>query len=147
MYLKHMARKKLITEEEVKNSIANHLSKEGWGDIRIKTSSEKGADITARKMKYSRYIYVETKGDGTKRTQAKNQGNFFSCLGQIITRITTLKKGYYYGLGLPEESAKIALRRIPSQLAIQLKIHIFSVSDERKVKEYKPSHIAKHQKE
>ena len=34
---------------------------------------------------------------------------------------------YYYGLGLPEKSAKIALRRLPWQVAKKLLLYVFSV--------------------
>ena len=137
--------KKLMTEEEVKNSIIKHLSKENWGSFKFGSKSEKGPDIIAKHIKYPRYFIIETKGDGSKRTPSKNEVNFIYGLGQLITRITTIKKGYYYGLGLPEQSAKIALRRIPIQLAKEIKLHIFSVSDDGKVTKYKPSDIGKYQ--
>jgi hypothetical protein len=43
---------------------------------------------------------------------------------------------YYYGLGLPESSAKIAIRRIPWQVAKKLLLYVFSVNIEGRVKQY-----------
>jgi len=43
---------------------------------------------------------------------------------------------YYYGLGLPESSARIAIRRLPWQVAKKLLLYIFSVDSAGKVKQY-----------
>jgi hypothetical protein len=42
----------------------------------------------------------------------------------------------YYALGLPESSAKIAIRRIPWQVAKKLLLYVFSVDRNGKVKQY-----------
>lgn len=134
-------------EEFVKHAIIRHLSANGWGtNLKFGSLTERKEDIRVRHNKYGRYFIIETKGDGTKRTSSKDEVNFVYGLGQLITRITTIKKGYYYGLGLPEKSANKAIRRIPYQLANELKLHVFSVNDNGVVKEYKPSDLKKHQK-
>jgi len=43
---------------------------------------------------------------------------------------------YYYGIGLPESSAKIAIRRIPWQVAKKLLLYVFAVSSKGKTKQY-----------
>jgi len=53
---------------------------------------------------------------------------------------------YYYGLGLPESSAKIAVRRVPYQVAKKLLLYIFSVSRDGKVKQYSWQDLRKGQK-
>lgn len=52
---------------------------------------------------------------------------------------------YYYGLGLPESSAKIAIRRLPWQVAKKLLLYIFSVSRDGKVKQYSWQDLKKFQ--
>lgn len=67
-----------------------------------------------------------------------------NALGQIITRmdvkrysmardgsgISGINHAYKYGLGLYWESAQVALRRIPKEIAEVLCLHIFSVNDD-----------------
>ncbi|EKD49679.1 MAG: hypothetical protein ACD_63C00073G0007 [uncultured bacterium] len=43
---------------------------------------------------------------------------------------------YYYGLGLPGVSAKIAMRRLPWQVAKKLLLCVFSVDKTGKVRQY-----------
>jgi len=61
---------------------------------------------------------------------------FVYSLGQIITRMKIAGARYYYGLGLPEKSARIAMRRIPWQISKKLLLYIFSVNDHGRVKQY-----------
>lgn len=137
---------KPLDEDFVKHSIIQYLSNKGWGTkLKFGTKSERGEDIRVRHNKYGRYFIIETKGDGTKRTNSKDEVNFVYGLGQLITRMTTIKNGYYFGLGLPEKSAKKAIRRIHHKIANELKLHLFSVNDEGKVTEYKPSDLKKYQ--
>ena len=73
--------------------------------------------------------------------------NCWFCLGQLVTRMKVIAKhAYKYGLGLPENSAEIALRRIPWQVARHLCLSIFSVDDQGKVKEYSPKDFKHRQK-
>lgn len=86
---------------------------------------------------YSRYFLVETKGESSsKSARSVRETSFIYSLGQIITRMKAGKARYYYGLGLPESSANIAIRRIPWQIAKKLLLYIFSVNNSGKVKQY-----------
>lgn len=68
-------------------------------------------------------------------------------LGQLITRMSVIAKhAYLYGLGLPEVSAKKALRRIPWQAARHLCLYIFSIDDSGNVTRYSPIDFKKNQK-
>jgi len=124
-----------LSEEFVKRAIIQYLSKNGWGHFKFGGLHERGVDIGARHSKYVRYFFIETKGEG-KIPQA-NEVAFIYSLGQIITR---MKSGgstrNYYGLGLPEISAKIAVRRIPWQVAKKLLLYIFQVDKKGGVKQY-----------
>lgn len=114
---------KPLTEEFVKASIIKWLTRNGWGtNIEFGSLQTHGVDIKVRHNKYSRYFYVETKGG------KYNEVGFVYSLGLIITRMrdggSTIN---YYALGLAEASAKIALRRLPWQVAKKLLLYIFSV--------------------
>ncbi|KKU20818.1 MAG: hypothetical protein UX31_C0027G0006 [Candidatus Nomurabacteria bacterium GW2011_GWA1_46_11] len=116
-----------MTEEFVKNSIIKYLSRKEWGtNLHFGSLRERGVDIKVRHNRYSRYFLIECKGQGVGR--GSSEVAFIYSLGQIISR---MKSGgttrYYYGLGLPEKSAKIALRRLPWQVAKKLLLYVFSV--------------------
>lgn len=139
---------KPISEEFVKNQIIKYLSKNGWGtNLEFGTLRDKGVDIKVRHNLYSRYFLIETKGEGSvnsKSQRSQRETHFVFGLGQIVTRMkTTGKTRYYYGLGLPESSAKIALRRLPWQVAKKLLLSVFSVDEAGKVTEYNWSKLQK----
>ncbi len=126
---------KKISEDFVKNSVIKWLSKNNWGHFEFGGLSDHGVDIKAKKQNYDRYFFIEAKGEGSRREM--NENYFVYSLGQIITRMTsggTTRN--YYGIAVPEVVAKIALRRIPWQVAKKLLLYIFSVDKSGKVKEY-----------
>lgn len=129
---------KSLSEREVRRAIIKYLQRKGWArNLREKETAEHGVDIQVRHNDYSRYFLIETKGESTAKHKASgNEAAFVYSLGQIITRMNTGATRYYYGIGLPESSAKIALRRIPWQVAKKLLLYVFSVDKTGKVKQY-----------
>lgn len=131
-----------MDEEFVKRSIIQYLSAKGWGrNLKYGGLRDRGVDIQVRHNDYGRYFLIEVKGGSAGRSG--DEVAFVYSLGQIITRMNTGNARYYYGLGLPEAAARIALRRIPYQVALKLVLHIFSVSPNGKVAEFKPKDIKK----
>ena len=127
--------KKKLSEDFVKNSIIKWLSANGWGYFKFGELHTKGVDIRAKAIKYSRFFYIEVKGEG--KLPQSNEVAFVYSLGQIITRIKDSKTTRnYYALGLPEKSANIALRRLPWQVAKKLLLSVFSVNENGEVKQY-----------
>jgi hypothetical protein len=51
-------------------------------------------------------------------------------------KVVEAKYAYNYGLGLPEKSANISLRRIPWQFTRAVCLYIFSVDRDKKVTQY-----------
>lgn len=129
---------KLINEKFVRRAIRDWLFRNGWGRNCIeKETHEQGVDIKVCHNKYSRYFFIETKGESVaKSASSQKETAFVYSLGQIITRMKAGNARYYYGLGLPELSAKIAIRRIPWQVAKKLLLYVFSVDKKGKVKQY-----------
>jgi len=132
---------KLISEEFVKRSIIRWLSRNGFGrNLYYGDLHDKGVDIKVQNNRYGVYFLIETKGESTLR-QGQEVAFVYS-LGQIITRMKIGKNTKYkYGLGLPESSAKIAIRRIPYQVASKLSLNVFSVNIEGDVKLYTPKDL------
>jgi len=137
---------KPLTEKFVKQSIVKWLFRNGWGrNLKVGELRDQGVDIRVKNNKVSRFFLIETKGEG--KTRQVNESAFVHSLGQIITRMKTGgTTRYYYGLGLPELSAKIAIRRIHWQVAKKLLLYIFSVSRDGKVKQYAWQDLKKFQK-
>lgn len=125
-----------MIEDFVKNAIIKYLSRNEWGtNLQFGALHDHGVDIRVRHNRYSRYFLIECKGQGIGR--GSSEVAFVYSLGQIISR---MKSGgttrYYYGLGLPQKSAKIALRRLPWQVAKKLLMYVFSVAPDGKVIRY-----------
>lgn len=129
---------KVITEKFVRRAIRDWLFRNGWGRNYIeKEAVEHGVDIRVRHNKYARYFLIETKGESSsKSARSVSETSFVYSLGQIITRMRVGKARYYYGIGLPDSSSTIAVRRIPWQVAKKLLLYIFSVDAQGKVEKY-----------
>lgn len=125
---------KSISEEFVKRSIIKWLSRDGWTHFEFGASHEHGVDIEARKG--CRKIFVETKG-GSENRQG-NEVKFVYGLGQLVTRMRVVDapRAFSYALGLPIESSKIALRRVPWKFVKKLCVEVFAVSKDGEVKRY-----------
>ena len=129
---------KVLSERNVRHAIRDFLSRNGWNrGCREKETHEPGVDLKVRHNNYSRYFLIETKGESSaKSARSMSETAFVYSLGQIITRMNVGKARYYYGLGLPVPSARIAVRRIPWQVAKKLLLYVFSVDSSEKVKMY-----------
>ena len=81
---------------------------------------------------------IECKGKPyTKSARSIDKEGWLNALGQIITRMNTkriiytgiqkgnINRAYKYGLGLCKESAEVALRRIPKEVAKVLNLYIY----------------------
>ncbi|MDD9869441.1 MAG: hypothetical protein OXU50_06070 [Gammaproteobacteria bacterium] len=130
-----------MTEEFVKNSIIKFLSRNEWGTgLQFGGLREHGVDIKVRHNRYPRYFQIECKGQGSKEVA------FVYSLGQIVTRMETGgSTRNYFGLGLPDDSAEIALRRLPWQVAKKLLLYVFSVTPNGEVTQYSWKDLKKKQ--
>ena len=99
---------------------------------------------------------IECKGKSyAKSHNSVNKEGWLTALGQIVTRMNTsivIKKGatkgdinrsYKYGLGLCEIAAKVALKRIPKEIAKTLNLYIFSCDDNGNITMYTPKDFNK----
>ncbi len=138
-----------LKEEDVEKAVVHFLQNK-WKTASPKRKTDGGVDITLINRRCSRYFYIEAKGRNIlKKTGKPCKENFLSALGQLCTRMNTstikkddttseksIKGGAYYGLALPKETAKIALKRIPKLFASRNNVYIFSVNDKLDVKRY-----------
>src|SRR5580698_4635792 len=117
MWNVNMPKTTVISEEFVKRSVIKFLTNQGWSkNLEYDDLAARGIDIKVTNSKYGRTFFIEAKG-----ASSHNSGfevSFIYSLGQIVTRMKSLKARYYYGLALSKRSADIALRRIPYQFAV-----------------------------
>ena len=133
-----------LKEDFVKESIIKYLSTLQWGHFEFGGLHTHGVDIKAKKIGYSRYIFIEVKGSSELR-QSDEVGFVYS-LGQIITRMKDNgSTRNYYAIGLPDFAAKIAIRRLPWQVAKKLLLNIYSVNSFGEVEEYTWKELQKSQ--
>lgn len=142
-----------LSELKVRRAIRDWLFANGWAyRYKERETREKGVDIQVQDSvtpHHSRYFFIETKGESkAKSARQVSEVSFIYSLGQIVTRMKVVdaRHAYNYGLGLPESSAKIAIRRIPWQFANKVCLYIFSVDREGKVKKYTWKDLKKVQK-
>jgi len=101
-------------------------------------------------------FFIECKGKSyAKSADSINKEGWLNALGQIITRMDSKRiissgvhkgepnRAYKYGLGLCWESARVALRRIPGEIAKTLNLYVFSVYDDGFVKQWTPKDFGK----
>lgn len=153
-----------ITEQFIVNQIVEFMINKpngNWHKEKVKKAAlhEHGVDIKlVGGKRNSEYFYIECKGKSyAKSADTINKEGWLNALGQLITRmnvkkysiskndgrISGINHAYKYGLGLCWESAQVALRRIPKEIAGILCLHIFSVNDEGEVKYFTPSMFGK----
>ncbi len=147
-----------ITHEFIVDQVKKFLiNKEdgNWHEKKTKHAKlhEHGADLimTGGKRNSEKFI-IECKGKSYANScNSINKEGWLNALGQIVTRMKTssiIKSGkrkgepnraYKYGLGLCKQSAEVALRRIPRQVARILNLYIFSCDDEGNIEIFTPS--------
>ena len=159
MFVKGVSMNELrITEtfivEKIKEFLINK-ERGNWHEEKTKTSDlhGHGADIvmTGGSKNGERFI-IECKGKSyAKSAKSINKEGWLNALGQVITRMHTkriissgvqkgnINRAYKYGLGLYKESAQVALRRIPKEVAKVLNLYIFSCDDKGNIEMFTPS--------
>lgn len=141
-----------LSENYIQTSIKEYLKQKGWDYNFVgRDLHEQGVDIVVRdgnNKHKARYLFIECKGrSSAKSAKSIAETVWLYALGQLVTRMKVIaRNAYLYGLGLPEESANIALRRIPWQVASCLTLRLFSVDDTGNVMEYTPRDFRNYQR-
>lgn len=159
---------KKLTEEVITSKIIDFMiNKENgnWHEDKVEKNDlhKHGVDIKlVGGKRNSEYFYIECKGKSyAKSAKSVNRECWLNAVGQIITRmnvkrytytkdkkcISGINHAYKYGLGLYWQSAQVALRRIPKEVAEVLCLHVFSVDDNGDVKYFTPSMFGKEYKD
>ncbi|MDG6924351.1 MAG: hypothetical protein JRN67_13800 [Nitrososphaerota archaeon] len=124
------SRQRLLTEEFVRNRIVEWLPGQGYIPRKVKTLSEHGCDIIAKRRLGSQYFMVEVKGE----PQPKFYYAFLtSALGELIQHVTN-SRHCRYGVGLPSSFEPIVRRRIPSVAMKKIGLEFLLVGREGSVK-------------
>ena len=153
-----------LTEQVIVNRVIDYMLNKEKGNwhrekVEAKRLHEHGVDIKlVGGKRNSEYFFIECKGKSyAKSADSINKESWVPALGQIVTRMDvnritkskkegskpTINRAYKYGLGLCSESAQVALRRIPKNIAQTLNLHIFSVNDNGDVIYFTPKDFGK----
>lgn len=131
--------KKILDEDFVRRSIVTYLSGKGWDrNLREKSLTEHGVDISVRHHRYGRRWLVEAKGDSRSKItpRSRQENNFIHSLGQILTRMR-VEKGrnprykytHKYGVGFPSSYESLVTRRLPWAVCHKLNLFVFLVDE------------------
>ena len=146
-----------LKEEEIVEKVIDFLCGKERGNWQIKTlkpheKHEHGADIDIRGGKSNtEHFIIECKGKSyAKSANSINKEGWLVALGQLVTRMKQPRilqsekhkgepnRAVKYGLGLYWVGARVALRRIPFEIAKTMNLYIFSVDDEGFVRQFSP---------
>jgi hypothetical protein len=121
-----------------------------WQEYSVRPDNNSIFNLLSKTFRRGEIYNSEIKGESRiKSARSVSENAFVYSLGQIVTRMKVVdaRHAYNYGLGLPESSANIAIRRIPWQFARKVCLYVFSVNSTGKVKLYSWQDLKKIQKE
>jgi hypothetical protein len=111
----------LVTEDDVKRAIRDHLVEDGW-TVTVKWDRKPGIDIEA--VLGNRVLVIEAKGEVPSQPQMTNY--FLGSLGELLQRMDAPSKEY--GLALPKHGTYVGLvGRLPLWVKQHLKLQFFFV--------------------
>jgi hypothetical protein len=127
------------------------LFRNGFGhNLQRATLKEHGVDIRVQDNgpHHTRYFFIEAKGaSSSMRYQGSvNNSSVLDAIGEIITRMKVFAPNCY-GIAFPEPLAKVAIRRLPWQVAKKLLLSVFSVDKNGQATRYSWKEIKKLQQE
>lgn len=123
-----------ITEIKVKKAVISWLRRQGYSNIH--KAHPLGVDVKARNKKYSRFFFIEAKGDSPRKVKNPDAGRtskFRTALGQIVTRMKT-KSRDYYAIALPETFVR-KVKNISWIFCKRNNLSIILVDDKMKVRQ------------
>lgn len=129
----------VLDERFIRKAVINWLSRKGYNRyLNEKETAEHGVDIKVRHYRYTRYFLVEVKGEPDPKTHkwpdSAREASFNYVLGQILTRMKH-QALYWYGIALPESLHDKINRRLPWVVCKKLRLVVFLVNKQGKVRE------------
>lgn len=133
---------KIITETYVEEKVRKYLKEKGWTIAgECKKRGEHGIDIKCIHKKWRKIFIIEAKGDGKSHMNQKIHNDFYTLLGQILSRMdkegNSQNKARYYGIAIPYTWKKQFAKKIKNMLWAWnlLKLKIFLVDKKGSVVE------------
>lgn len=117
-----------LTEEFVKSRVLEWLGKHDYVITSVRTLSEHGVDIRAKKARSGLIYVIECKGE-PKHNPRYRYPILVSALGEIIQRVTR-KKYVKHAIALPFTYKELILRRIPWMACKRLSLEVLLVNQE-----------------
>ena len=137
-----------MNENEVVAAVRGHLAARGWSLTDFpKSVGQPGADIRAYHPRWRRVLIIEAKGEGRSSKIAKKHNDFYTLLGQILSRMdkpgNAPKRARIYGIAFPESYERTYTTKIGKMAHgwRLLSLRSFVVGKKGDVKELPYSHF------
>lgn len=115
-----------LTEEFVKSRVLEWLGRHDYIISSVKTLSEHGVDIRAKKARSNNLFIIECKGE-PKQNPRYRYPILVSALGEIVQRVK-YRRHCRYAIALPETYKELVTRKIPWIASKKLSLEILLVS-------------------
>ena len=114
-----------LTEEFVKSRVLEWLGRQDYIISSVKTLSEHGVDIRAKKARSNNLFIIECKGE-PKQNPRYRYPILVSALGEIVQRVK-YQRHCRYAIALPETYKELVTRKIPWVASKKLSLEILLV--------------------
>ena len=121
-----------LSEEFVKSRVIEWLGKHDYVIKSVKTLSEHGVDIKARKSRSNNFFIIECKGEPKSNPVKMRYPTLVSGLGEIVQRVK-YQRHIRYAIALPDTYKDLVMRKIPWVVARKLGLEILLVDIKGKV--------------
>ncbi len=123
----------VLSEEFVKNAVVQWLNEEDYAIKRLRTLSQHGPDVVAKKRRSNNYFIVEVKGEPPTNPNKMRYPTFLSGLGEIFQRVKH-ERHYRYALAVPQTFENLIVRHVPWAAAKKLGLEFLIVDAESNVR-------------
>ncbi len=114
-----------LTEEFVKSRVLEWLGRHDYIISSVKTLSEHGVDIRAKKARSNNLFIIECKGEPKKNPRYRYP-ILVSALGEIVQRVK-YQRHCRYAIALPETYQELVMRKVPWIASKKLSLEILLV--------------------
>jgi len=139
-----------LNENEVCVAVRAHLAARGWHLTNLpKSVGQHGADICAYHPRWRKILIIEAKGEGRSSKTAKMHNDFYTVLGQILSRMdkqgNSPKRARIYGIAFPKSYEKTFTAKVSRMAAgwRLLKLRTFIVGRNGAVEELPYTNVLK----
>ncbi len=122
-----------LSEDFVKNAVVRWLNEHDYIIRRLRTLSQHGPDIVAKKRRSGNYIIIEAKGEPQTNPVKMRYPTLLSGLGEILQRVSH-ERHYRYALAVPGTFNDLLKRKVPWAAAKKLGVEFLLINGRGEVR-------------